>query len=78
MWNNSTTPPWSADYHSNINLQMNYWLAEVTNLAETTAPYDRYIEAMRAPGRRTAKEMFGTMRLGGAQRDQPVRLHRRP
>lgn len=60
VWNNSTTPPWSADYHSNINLQMNYWLAEVTNLAETTAPYDRYIEAMRAPGRRTAKEMFGT------------------
>ncbi|MFJ7199256.1 MULTISPECIES: glycosyl hydrolase family 95 catalytic domain-containing protein [unclassified Streptomyces] len=60
VWNNSTTPPWSADYHSNINLQMNYWLAEVTNLAETTAPYDRYIEAMRAPGRRTAKEMFGS------------------
>ncbi|MEU8504667.1 glycoside hydrolase family 95 protein [Streptomyces brevispora] len=60
VWNNSTTPPWSADYHSNINLQMNYWLAEVTNLAETTAPYDRYIEAMREPGRRTAKEMFGT------------------
>jgi alpha-L-fucosidase 2 len=60
VWNNSTTPPWSADYHSNINLQMNYWLAEVTNLAETTAPYDRCIEAMRAPGRKTAKEMFGT------------------
>lgn len=60
VWNNSTTPPWSADYHTNINLQMNYWLAEVTNLAETTAPYDRYIEAMREPGRRTATEMFGT------------------
>ncbi|MFH8516220.1 glycosyl hydrolase family 95 catalytic domain-containing protein [Streptomyces gelaticus] len=60
VWNNSTTPPWSADYHSNINLQMNYWPAEVTNLAETTAPYDRYIDSMRAPGRRTAKEMFRT------------------
>lgn len=60
VWNNSTTPPWSADYHTNINLQMNYWLAEVTNLAETTAPYDRYVEAMREPGRRTAKEMFGS------------------
>ncbi|MYY04391.1 glycoside hydrolase family 95 protein [Streptomyces sp. ATexAB-D23] len=60
VWNNSTTPPWSADYHSNINLQMNYWPAEVTNLAETTAPYDRYVQAMREPGRRTAKEMFGT------------------
>ncbi|MFE9858154.1 glycoside hydrolase N-terminal domain-containing protein [Streptomyces sp. NPDC005780] len=60
VWNNATNPPWSADYHTNINLQMNYWLAEVTNLAETTAPYDRYVEAMREPGRRTATEMFGT------------------
>ncbi|MEU7896170.1 glycoside hydrolase N-terminal domain-containing protein [Nonomuraea sp. NPDC049152] len=60
VWNNSTNPPWSADYHVNINLQMNYWLAEQTNLAETTRPYDDYIKAMVAPGRRTAKEMFGS------------------
>ncbi|MFD5746237.1 glycoside hydrolase N-terminal domain-containing protein [Streptomyces sp. NPDC127033] len=60
VWNNSTNPPWSADYHVNINLQMNYWLAEVTNLAETTAPYDRYIESLRAPGRRSARRLFGT------------------
>ncbi|WP_328774442.1 glycosyl hydrolase family 95 catalytic domain-containing protein [Streptomyces sp. NBC_00286] len=60
VWNNSTSPPWSADYHTNINIQMNYWLAEAANLAETTAPYDRFVEALRAPGRRTAKEMFGS------------------
>ncbi|MEV7192082.1 glycoside hydrolase family 95 protein [Streptomyces sp. NPDC093510] len=60
VWNNSTTPPWAADYHTNINLQMNYWLAEAANLAETTAPYDRFVEALRAPGRRTAQEMFGS------------------
>ncbi|MFF3641505.1 glycoside hydrolase N-terminal domain-containing protein [Streptomyces sp. NPDC002564] len=60
VWNNSTTPPWSADYHTNINLQMNYWLAEAANLPETTAPYDRFVEALRAPGRRTAEEMFGS------------------
>ncbi|MDG4862875.1 glycoside hydrolase family 95 protein, partial [Streptomyces sp. T-3] len=60
VWNQSTAPPWSADYHTNINLQMNYWPAEAANLAETTAPYDRFVEALRAPGRRTAKEMFGT------------------
>jgi alpha-L-fucosidase 2 len=60
VWNNSTTPPWSADYHTNINIQMNYWPAEAANLAETTAPYDRFVEALRAPGRRTAKEMFGS------------------
>lgn len=60
VWNHSTTPPWSADYHVNINLQMNYWPAEAANLAETTAPYDRFVEALRAPGRRTAEEMFGS------------------
>ncbi|MFE6175523.1 glycoside hydrolase N-terminal domain-containing protein [Streptomyces sp. NPDC056464] len=60
VWNNSTTPPWSADYHTNINIQMNYWPAEAANLAETTAPYDRFVEALRAPGRRTAREMFGS------------------
>jgi alpha-L-fucosidase 2 len=60
IWNNSTNPPWSADYHTNINIQMNYWPAEAANLAETTASYDRFVEALRAPGRRTAREMFGS------------------
>lgn len=60
VWNHSTTPPWNADYHVNINLQMNYWPAEAAGLPETTAPYDRFVEALRAPGRRTAREMFGT------------------
>ncbi|NJP94251.1 glycoside hydrolase family 95 protein [Nonomuraea sp. FMUSA5-5] len=59
VWNNVTNPPWSADYHVNINLQMNYWLAEQTNLHETTTPYDRYITALVAPGRKTAQEMYG-------------------
>ncbi|MCT2588855.1 glycoside hydrolase family 95 protein [Streptomyces sp. N2-109] len=60
VWNNSTGPAWSADYHVNINLQMNYWPAEVTNLAETTAPYARFVETLCAPGRRTARKMFGS------------------
>ncbi|MEU8362096.1 glycoside hydrolase N-terminal domain-containing protein [Nonomuraea sp. NPDC048882] len=59
VWNHSTSPPWGADYHVNINLQMNYWLAEQTNLHETTKPYDRYISAMVAPGRKTAQDMYG-------------------
>ncbi|WP_164254336.1 glycoside hydrolase family 95 protein [Streptomyces sp. S4.7] len=61
VWNNVTNPPWDADYHVNINLQMNYWLAEVTNLAETTVPYDRYVDSMREPGRTTAREIFETV-----------------
>ncbi|MFD3655555.1 glycoside hydrolase N-terminal domain-containing protein [Streptomyces sp. NPDC058620] len=60
VWNNSNTPPWCGDYHTNINIQMNYWPAEPTNLAETAEPYQRFIEQLRQPGRRTAESMFGT------------------
>ncbi|MHA4820518.1 glycosyl hydrolase family 95 catalytic domain-containing protein, partial [Streptomyces aculeolatus] len=49
-----------ADYHVNINLQMNYWPAEITNLAETTAPYDEFVDALRAPGRVSAQEIYGS------------------
>ncbi|HEX6346864.1 glycosyl hydrolase family 95 catalytic domain-containing protein [Umezawaea sp.] len=59
VWNNSTSPPWDADYHVNINLQMNYWPAETTNLSETTAPLFDYVDEMREPGAVTAREMFG-------------------
>ncbi|MCP5536401.1 MAG: glycoside hydrolase family 95 protein [Akkermansiaceae bacterium] len=38
IWCNSNTPAWHCDYHSNINLQMNYWLSETTNLAELSKP----------------------------------------
>lgn len=48
VWNNSNTPPWEADIHSNINVQMNYWPTEVANLAECHYPFIHYIynEAM--------------------------------
>ncbi|MFG1943907.1 glycoside hydrolase N-terminal domain-containing protein [Nonomuraea sp. NPDC048826] len=59
VWNDSISPPWSGDYHVNINLQMNYWPAEPVNLHETTGPYDRFITSLMAPGSRTAREMFG-------------------
>lgn len=59
VWNNSTSPPWSADYHVNINLQMNYWPAETTNLSETTAPLFDYVDSMVAPGEVTAREIYG-------------------
>ncbi|WP_205215176.1 glycosyl hydrolase family 95 catalytic domain-containing protein [Amycolatopsis albispora] len=59
VWNNSTSPPWSADYHVNINLQMNYWPAETTNLTETTAPLFDYVDSMVPAGEVTAREMFG-------------------
>ena len=57
-WNNSTNPPWACDYHMNINLEMNYWLAEPTNLAECHRPLIEYIDKLREPGRITAKNHF--------------------
>jgi alpha-L-fucosidase 2 len=59
LWNDSMFPPWDSDYHLNINLQMNYWPAEVTNLAELHQPLFEYLESLRAPGRKTAKIHYG-------------------
>jgi alpha-L-fucosidase 2 len=39
LWNDSNTPPWHSDYHSNINVEMNYWPAEVANLPECHLPF---------------------------------------
>ena len=52
LWNDSMSPPWDSDYHLNINLQMNYWPAEVTNLAETHQPLFDLLDSLRAAGRR--------------------------
>lgn len=43
IWNNSNTPPWESDIHTNINIQMNYWHAETTNLSECHLPLLNYI-----------------------------------
>ncbi|MCE3607928.1 glycoside hydrolase family 95 protein [Massilia sp. P8910] len=43
LWNNSLTPPWNADYHTNINIQMNYWPAEPANLAESAMPFFAFV-----------------------------------
>ncbi len=43
IWNSSNTPPWSSDIHSNINVQMNYWPAENTNLSELHKTFLNYI-----------------------------------
>lgn len=43
IWNDTNTPPWSADVHSNVNVQMNYWPTEVANLAESHLPFINYI-----------------------------------
>jgi alpha-L-fucosidase 2 len=59
VWNDSLHAPWDSDYHLNINLQMNYWPAEVTNLAECHEPLFELVESLRAPGRKTARVHYG-------------------
>ena len=59
LWNDSLHPPWDSDYHLNINLQMNYWPAEPTNLAELHLPLFDFIESLREPGRKTARVHYG-------------------
>lgn len=58
-WNPYYEAPWNSDYHTNINLQMNYWHAENTNLPETFGAFTDFLEHYRAPGRVTAKAMYG-------------------
>jgi alpha-L-fucosidase 2 len=45
LWNDSLNPPWSSDYHTNINLQMNYWPAEPGNLSESAQPFFDFVLA---------------------------------
>ncbi|WP_068546824.1 glycosyl hydrolase family 95 catalytic domain-containing protein [Thalassotalea crassostreae] len=58
-WNDSLAPAWASDYHFNINAQMIYWPAEVTNLAETHEPFLEYTQSLVKPGQVSAKSFFG-------------------
>ena len=59
VWNQYATPPWNADYHVNINLQMNYWPADAANLAETAPPLFDFVEHLMTPGKLSAQKYFG-------------------
>jgi hypothetical protein len=60
IWNPHMRPPWSSNYTTNINLEMNYWPAEVTNLSEMHWPLLSFIENLAQTGRVTAQEFWGT------------------
>ena len=59
IWNQDMWPAWGCRYTININIQMNYWPAEVCNLSECHLPLFDLIERMRANGRETAQAMYG-------------------
>jgi alpha-L-fucosidase 2 len=58
-WNDMLSPPWESKYTININTEMNYWPAEVTNLSELHEPLFDLIEKAREDGRRVARVMYG-------------------
>lgn len=62
LWNDSNNPPWRSDYHSNINIQMNYWLAEPTNLSESHFPFLDYINSMREVKKEHTKKQYPGVR----------------
>lgn len=59
IWNNRLFPPWDSKYTVNINTEMNYWPAEVTNLPEMHAPLFDLIQDISETGRETASKMYG-------------------
>lgn len=62
IWNEHIEAPWNADYHLNINLQMNYWPAEVTNLSELHSPLFDYVDRVLTRGENTANKQYGMVR----------------
>jgi alpha-L-fucosidase 2 len=58
IWNKELRAPWSSNYTININTQMNYWPAEVTNLSEMHLPLLDFLPALANTGARTAKEFY--------------------
>ncbi len=58
IWNNHFTAPWNSDYHTNINIQMNYWPTDAANTSEAFDPYTQFVNQLRVPGRIAAKETY--------------------
>lgn len=59
IWNDKLNPPWSCRYTMNINAEMNYWPAEVTNLREMHEPFIQMARELSQSGHVTAREMYG-------------------
>lgn len=58
IWAEEYDTPWRGDFHSNINLQMNYWPAESANLSDCHLPLLRFIQSVAMEGQKTAKAYF--------------------
>ena len=59
LWANTIQTPWNGDYHLNINVQMNHWLAEVCNLSELHKPLTEFTKGIVESGEKTAQDFYG-------------------
>lgn len=59
IWNESLTPPWDADFHLDINLQMNYWISQVAALSETDEALFAWVERLLPSAREAARLLYG-------------------
>ena len=60
VWAEKVQTAWNGDYHTDINLQMNYWLSQTTNLSELFMPYVDLLEDLQIPGQKTAQVHYGS------------------
>ncbi|MEU2542328.1 glycosyl hydrolase family 95 catalytic domain-containing protein [Streptomyces iakyrus] len=68
LWNDSNQPAWASDYHTNINVQMNYWGAETTNLPECHEALVRFVQQVAVPSRVATRNAFGADTRGWTAR----------
>ena len=60
LWNRSNRPPWRSDYHTDVNIQMNYWFVDAANLAECFEPLADWVYSIRGVRRDETKATFNT------------------
>ncbi len=58
IWANQIQTPWNGDYHTDVNIQMNYWPVDLTNLSDCQSPLTELISSLVEPGRRTAQTHY--------------------
>jgi len=58
LWNRSNNPPWRCDYHTDVNVQMNYWFVDHANLPECFEPYAEWLHSIRGVRTERTKEAF--------------------
>jgi len=60
LWNNSNQPPWRCDFHSDVNIQMNYWLADTANLGDCFLPLATWLDSIREVRKEATRKAFKT------------------